>query len=337
VLSNTIVRENEIRFGMAPPWYVRTISTQSRLRLPQLFATTRSDNYYRDSATRDQFAAQTWALLHYLLFDPEMGKSGKLDVVIQAMSGGTASADAFRQAYGDFDPIELAYMRHVQKPILPYSRLRTEIKVPQSSFASRTLSDADSANTRAALLATMGRPAEARALVAEARKSGDAAAAYEVEALLAAREDNDAALKAALAKAEQQGTTNYYALYRLAVLELPQTPDAAAFATAEGRLRKAVELNAFHPGAHAMLARVLATGPPDKRAQAVPVAQKAVLLGPRDSFAHTALALSLWNVGERDAATARARAAVTVAQSDGQRQQAQQMLDFFLKNAAAPR
>src|SRR5215204_3510605 len=39
VLSNTIVRENEIRFGMAPPWYVRTISTQSRLRLVQLFTT----------------------------------------------------------------------------------------------------------------------------------------------------------------------------------------------------------------------------------------------------------------------------------------------------------
>ena len=42
VLSNTIVRENEIRFGMAPPWYVRTISAQSRLRLPQLFTTDRN-------------------------------------------------------------------------------------------------------------------------------------------------------------------------------------------------------------------------------------------------------------------------------------------------------
>jgi hypothetical protein len=337
VLSNTIVRENEIRFGMAPPWYVRTVSTRSRLRLPQLFATTRSDNYYRDPATRDQFDAQTWALLHYLLFDPEMGKSGKVDEVIRAVSSGTASVDAARQAFGDFEPIELAYMRHVQKPILPYSRLRTETKVAQSSFASRTLSDADSANARAALLATMGRSAEARALVAEARKSADAAGAYEVEALLAAREDNDAALKAALAKAEQQGTTNYYALYRLAVLELPPNPDAAASATAEGRLRKAVELNPFHPSAHAMLARVLATGPQEKRAQAVPLAQKAVLLGPRDSFTHTALALSLWNAGQRDAATARARAAVTVAQTDGQRQQAQQMLDFFLKNAAVAR
>jgi hypothetical protein len=334
VLSNTIVRENEIRFGMAPPWYLRTISSQSRLRLPQLFTTTRTDTYYRDSATRDQFAAQTWALLHYWLFDPEMGKSGKLDTVIRAMAEGTAALDAVRQAYGDLEPIELAYMRHVQKPILPYSRFKTETKVAQSSFSSRTLSDADSANARAALLAAMSRPAEARALLAEGRKAGEAAAGYDVEALLAARDDNNAAMKAALLKAEQLGTTNFYSLYRLALLEAPQNDDAAASAVAEARLRKVVELNALHVGAHATLANVLASGPAEKRAQAVPIAQQAVKLSPRDSFARSALARSLWNAGQRDAATGQARLAVTLAQSDRERQQAQQMLDFFVKNTA---
>jgi hypothetical protein len=337
VLSNTIVRENEIRFGMAPPWYVRTVTTRGRLRLPQLFTTDRTANYYRDPVSREQFAAQTWALLHYLLFDPEMGKSGKLDEVIRGVSSGASSVDAVRQAFGDAEPLELAYMRHVSKPIMPYSRLRTETRIAQSSFASRTLSAVDSANSRAALLAAMNRPVEARALVAEGRKTGDAAAGYEVEALLADREDNTAALKTALAKAEQLGTTNYYALFRLAMLELPQAPDAAASATAEARLRKAVDLNAFHHNSHAMLAQVLANGPAEKRAQAVPAAQAAVKLAPRDSFANGTLALALWNVGQREAAVARARLAVTLADSDARRQQAQQMLDFFLKNAAAPR
>jgi hypothetical protein len=220
---------------------------------------------------------------------------------------------------------------------MPYSRLKTETRIAQSSFASRTLSDADSANSRAALLAAMNRPVEARALVADARKASDAAGGYEVEALLADREDNDAALKAALAKAEQLGTTNYYALFRLAVLELPQNPDAAAAAAAEARLRKAVELNAFHHRSHAMLAQVLANGPVEKRAQAVPAAQTAVKLAPRDSFTNMALAMAWWGVGQRDAAIARARAAVTVADSDATRRQTQQMLDFFLKNATAPR
>ncbi|HEV8395403.1 MAG TPA: hypothetical protein VGQ37_14075 [Vicinamibacterales bacterium] len=337
VLSNTIVRENEIRFGMAPPWYIRTVSTQSRLRLPQLFTTTRDSSYYQNPATRDQFDAQTWALLHYLLFDPVIGKSGKLDVAIQAIASGTPSADAMRQAYGDFEPLEGAYtyMLHVRKELLPYSRLKTETRIAASAFSSRVLSDGDSANARAALHTAMGRPVEARALIVEARKGGESAAGYEVEALLAARDDDAAALKTALSKAEQFGTTNFYALYRLAVLEMPQDGNAAASAVAEARLRKAVELNAFHAGAHATLANVLASGPAEKRAQAIPIAQTAVKLAPRDSFVHAALARSLWNVGERDAALARARLAVTLAQNDAQRRQAQQMVDFFVKNAPA--
>jgi len=236
-------------------------------------------------------------LLHYLLFDPVMGKSGKLDAVIQAVATGTPSADAVRQAYGEFEPLEGAYMLHVRKALMPYSRLKTETKVTASSFSSRALSEGDSANARAALHAVMRRPVEARALIADARKSGDAAAGYEVEAMLADRDGDAAVRKAALVKAEQLGTTNFYALYRLALLELPQNGDAAASAVAEARLRKAVELNALYPGAHAALANVLATGPSQKRAQAVPVAQQAVKLAPRDSFANSALALSLWNVG----------------------------------------
>jgi hypothetical protein len=338
VLSNTIVRENEIRFGMAPPWYVQTVTTQSRLRLAQLFTTDRNSPYYRTPATREQFDAQTWALLHFLLFDPVLGKSGKLDVAIQAIAKGTPSVEAMQQAFGEFEPLEGAYMLHVRKPLLPYSRLKTETKVAASSFSSRALSDGDSASTRAALHAAMGRPVEAKALIAESRKGGEAPASYEVEALLADRDDNAAGLKAALAKAEELGTTNFYALYRLALLEMPRNGDAAASAVAERRLRKAVELNALHAGAHATLANVLATGPAEKRAQAIPEAQTAIKLAPRDWFSHSALALSLWNLGERDAAVARARLAVSLTQSEPQRRQAQQMLDFFVKNAAsAPR
>jgi len=335
ILSNTIVRQNEIRFGMAPPWYVQTVTTQSRLRLPQLFTTDRNSNYYQNPATREQFDAQTWALLHYLLFDPEMAKAGKLDVVIQAISKGTSSLDAMRQAYGDFEPIEGAYMQHVRKPLLPYSRLQSETKIAASSFSARVLADGDSAVARASLLAVMGRPVEARALVAEGRKGNELPGSYDVEAVLASQANDNAALKAALLKAEQLGTTNFYTLYRLAALELPQNPDAAASALAEKRLRRALELNASFPATHAMLANVLATGPPEKRAQAIPAAQQALRLAPRDFFANSAMALSLWNVGERNAAITRARLTVTLAQSDAQRQQAQEMLDFFVKNSAA--
>jgi hypothetical protein len=333
VLSNTIVREKEIRLGMAPPWYVRTMATESRLRLTQLLTMDDRAAYYRNPATRDQFDAQTWALTHYLLFGaPDL--SSKLDAVIKAVMAGTPSADAFQRTFGSFEPMEAAYLQHVRKQLIPYSRLKTETLIEAKAFGSRQLSDTDALMSRAALLAVMGRSADARALLADARRGGDPAAAYEVEGVLAAVDGDAGAMRAALAKAEERGSTNFYPYYQLGLAALGGDPSASDVATAERRLRKAVELNPFHAGAHAGLAIALSLGSDASRA--IPVAQKALALAPRDFFTRVASARAFWNAGQRDVATAQARAAVGLATGDGDRRQAREMLDAFLK-AAAPR
>ena len=335
VLSNTIVREKEIRLGMAPPWYVRTMSTESRLRLSQLLTMDSKAPYYRNPATRDQFDAQTWALTHYLLYGgPDL--AGKLDSVIQAVMAGTPSLDAFQKAFGsNLEPMEGAYLQHVRKQLIPYSRLKTETLIEAKAFASRPLPEADALTSRAALHAVMGRPVEAKALIAEARRGGDPPAAHEVEAVLAIVDGNADAMRSALAKAEERGSTNFYAYYQLGLRVLGDEPSASDVATAERRLRKAVELNPFHPGAHAGLAIALSLGSDEGRTRAIPVAQKALSLAPRDFFTRIAAARALWNAGQRDVATAQARAAITLATDDGDRRQAQQMLDAFVKAAAA--
>jgi hypothetical protein len=337
VLSNTIVRDNEIRLGMAPPWYVETMATASRLRLSQLLTTDDTSPYYRNPATRDYFDAQTWAVLHYLLFGaPDLG--AKLDATIRAVMAGTPSLDAFQRSFGPLEPIENAYMQHVRKPLIPYTRLKTETRIDAKAFTSRPLPEADALTSRAALHAVMGRAADARALIAEARRGGDPAGAHEAEALLAAVDGSADGMRAAMAKAEQLGSTNFFTYYRLALADLPQEPGAAELTVAERRLRKAVELNPFHSGAHAMLAVVLSIGPAEEgRARALPVAQKALALNPRDFFTRTATARAFWNAGQRDVATAQARAAVTLATNDDERKQAQEMVTAFVKEAAAPR
>jgi tetratricopeptide (TPR) repeat protein len=333
VMSNTIVREKEIRLGMAPPWYVRTMATESRLRLQQLLTMDDRAAYYRNPATRDHFDAQTWALTHYLLFGaPDL--SGRLDGVIKAVMAGTPSLDAFQQAFGPLEAMEAAYLQHVRKQLIPYSRLKTETLIEAKAFGSRPLPEADALMSRAALHAVTRRSVEAKALIAEARRGGDPAAAYEVEGVLAAVDGGAPAMRAALAKAEERGSTNFYTYYQLGLGALGNEPNASDVASAERRLRKAVELNPFHPGAHAGLAIALSLGSDPSRA--IPVAQKALSLAPRDFFTRVASARAFWNAGQRDVATAQARAAVGLATDDGDRRQAREMLDAFLK-AAAPR
>jgi hypothetical protein len=337
LLSNTIVRENEIRLGMAPPWYMRTISNESRLRLSQLFTMDASAPYYRDPATRGRFDAQAWAVVHYLLFgSPEL--SAKMDALIKGAIAGTPPLEAAQQALGDFDALEGAYMLHVRKELVPYTRLKTETKIAVSTFASREIPEVDALMARAALHAVTRRPDNARALLAEARKGADPAAGHEVEALLASFNDGGRdAIRASLSKAEQLGSTNFYTFYRLALIDLPERPDAEAIALAERRMQKAVELNPLHGGAHASLANIITMGPAQGRARALPLVQKAVTLEPGDFYTRATVARALWNAGQREVAMAQARAALGLATSDEERRSAQQMIDFFAKNAAAPR
>ena len=106
-------------------------------------------------------------------------------------------------------------------------------------------------------------------------------------------------------------------------------------ASAERRLRKAVELNPRHAPSHAGLAIALSLGTEQNRGRAVPVAQKALELAPRDFFTRLASARALWNAGQRDVATSQARAAVSLAADEDDRKRAQEMLGEFQKAAAA--
>jgi len=184
---------------------------------------------------------------------------------------GTPSTDAVQEAFGSLEVLENAYLLHVRKAIMPYVRLKTETRINAGAFAGRTLNDADAATARAALHAAMGRPVEARALVADARRAAE---------------------------------------------------------------QKAMTLNPFHASVHATLANVMSGGPTEGRARAVPIAQKAVTLAPGDSFVRLSLARALWSAGQRDIATAQARAALSLAKTDPQRRQAQEMIAFFEKSAA---
>jgi tetratricopeptide (TPR) repeat protein len=180
----------------------------------------------------------------------------------------------------------------------------------------------------------MGRPAEARALVAEARKGAPPpVASYEVEAGLLDRDGKTQDAMAALVKAEEMGSTNFYAHLLLARLTLRGTPDTAAWSAAEKRLRRAVELNDAYAPSLILLANVLVQ---QRQAQpAIEFATRAARLEPQDPDGRLALARALWAASRQADAMGHARAALLLTRTPDERQRAQELIDFLAK--AAPR
>src|SRR5262245_47897673 len=68
VMSNTIVRDTFIRIGPPIPYHIQRLRDRSRMTLDELATTTRASGVFADADRMRGFDAQSWALVHYLMF-----------------------------------------------------------------------------------------------------------------------------------------------------------------------------------------------------------------------------------------------------------------------------
>ena len=334
VLSNSVVREKEIRFGLPIPDLLRVIRQDSRLKLTDLFLVDRRSKYYTDDFSRSRFDAQSWALVHYLLLAEDAEQRGHVNQLSTLLLAGKSSADAIAQVYGSIDAVDQGYIRHVNKSLLPYSRLQVDTNIDKEKYPVRVLSPADSEAERAGFLTSTGRQAEGHALLEQARhEKADLARIAEIDAEALDRDQKieDAAL--GYKRALELGSRNFYACYRLARLTLNTRSDASALTIAHDLLAKSIELNDAYAPSHAYLAWVMIReGAP---AGAFNVAQRAVTLEPAESSYRLLFAQVLQRMARLDDARTLAQTAVEVAKTDQERQEARALLDELNRPRAA--
>jgi tetratricopeptide (TPR) repeat protein len=335
VLANAIVRDDELRFGLSVPSYHSSLVNEGRLRLPELLTMTVSSPYYTSGSTRGQFDAQSWGLVHYMLFARAEDRVDRVNAVAKLLLGGRPSVAALEEVYGSMRTLEVDYIQYLKKPIFPYSRLKAETRIVAKDFAARSIGDPEALAARAGFHVAMNRPVDARALIAEGRKTAmPAVAGFEAEAMLLDREGKRDDALAAFLKAEELRSENFFVHYRLATLTFPATPTAESLAPLETRLRRAVELNDAYSASLGLLANILVTR--NQAEAALVFAKRAATLEPGDAPARAAFARALWAGGQRPEAMGHARAALSLAQDDAQRRQVQELIDFFTRSAAAP-
>jgi tetratricopeptide (TPR) repeat protein len=263
--------------------------------------------------------------MHYLLYEASVEQPELVTKMTKLLLDGRPSLDAVRETFGGVDALEIAYLKHVNKPLMQYAQAKIETKIDAKSFIARTLSPASAATVRAGLHVAFNRPAEARALLAEARKIDAASAqSYDVEGQLLDSEGKPAEAQTAFEKAEQLKSENFYTYFRLAGLTWPQkagSPDT------ERRLRQAVALNDAHAPAYAMLAEALVVS--QHAADALEPAKRAVTLEPGKTQPRLALARVERAIMNRPVARALARSASAAARTDEERQQAKELIEFF--------
>ena len=327
VLSNTIVKDAVIEFGAPIPWHLQYLRDGQQLRLQELVSVTSGALELKSGEGLTRFDAQAWAFVHFLMFADNAARAPKLNQFFRLVTSGTAADVALAEAIGSIRQLESDFNGYVQRSVFQFARLNVDASVKRDTFAERALPPAEAASALALFHAAMRRPVEARAAIAEARKSGAPAPdSYFAEALLLRGEDKASEAQAALTRAIAEGTTNALAYVELARLQWRPEADRTALAEREKLLTRAVTLNPQYAWAFAMLADVHSLM---EAGDAFDLAARAVKLEPSEPEHRLTAARILARLGRHADALRTIEAALKLPANDDVRQRAQELRQWI--------
>ena len=84
----------------APTIRYRLLRSQTLIPMPEML-TANDRTFMKDQQREELFYAESWAMVHYMAFGPNMGGGAKLNAFMNLLEKGTPQPEAFRQAFGD--------------------------------------------------------------------------------------------------------------------------------------------------------------------------------------------------------------------------------------------
>ncbi len=259
VISNTLVRNNEIQLGRVLPQHLNYLRARGRMPLKEVVSiVTGADPRFDQPGFLQAVDAHAWAFVHFLIWADQGAHHAGLNQYIAGVLQGADPVTSVAATLGDVARFDTAFNVYVNRDLFGFTKFETSAKLSREGFEARDLPAAESATVRAAFHVAMGRPAEAKTLAAEAQTLEPAGVADEVAALLADRDDRDDDLRASLENAVGQRYASWYVPYRLATL-LPTTQGSTASERIESLLTRATALNPNADAAWAYLGDVMAT------------------------------------------------------------------------------
>lgn len=329
VMSNILVRDDQVQVGRVLPQHLERLRTRSRMTLKEVLAFENTRGVPLD--TLEALDAHAWAFVHFLAFAEAGANAPLLDAYVRAVLSGGDPATSLATTIGDVARFERPFAVYVGRALFGYVRIDIAARITREGLSVRQMPAGESAAVRASFHVAMQRPAEARALMAEADKAGPDGIADEARALAAEAEGRDDELTALLERAVTRPTASWYAPYRLATrLTTRGTP---ALERIETLLLQATSTHASADAAWAYLGEVQAALGRDDAAMAS--VQRAIALRPAWSGHRVSLARVLWRLDRRPDALRAAGSARAMARTASEREDAQRMLADLAKAANA--
>lgn len=165
----TRFQEHKIYVGAPPPSY-RRMPSGTLIPIETLIGVDHSSPYYHNEDKVYQFYAESWALVHFLMFGPGMEGGKRLNQFSALLQQGTEQKKAFQQVFGDFKQMDRALDAYLSKLAFQTGVLPDPPHIDEKSFNTRTMSLAETEAELGGFHLWTHDLADARALVEQALK-----------------------------------------------------------------------------------------------------------------------------------------------------------------------
>src|SRR5258708_36506766 len=99
----------------APPASSRRMPAGTLIPIETLISVDYASPYVHNEDKVDQFYAESWALVHFLMFGPGMDGGKRLNQFSALLQQGTEQKKAFQQVFGDFKEMDRALDAYLSK------------------------------------------------------------------------------------------------------------------------------------------------------------------------------------------------------------------------------
>ena len=279
--GNSTLGEKEVKTGTIDSGHLYLLNQSKLIPIETLLEVEYNSPYYNETNRASVFYAESWAMVHYLLMNPEARQKELLKNFLSSWQNSGDQVKAAREAFGD--------LKQFGKKIEAYSRqARFQIgivKIGQEAasknYAVRSLSSAEVLASRGDFFGHHNRLDQALPVLEEATKMEPTLAmAREALGYCQYRRRQIEEADKDMTEAIKLGTRDFAAHYFHGMLLLQKgdfSPEIAKEAT--GSLEKAIQLNPEFAPAFEELAHLYSISPETQK-QAVNAAIKAVQLDP---------------------------------------------------------
>ncbi len=299
LFANSAIHEKDVEYGKPSPYHLQILQTSRLIPIEALMTADANSPFYNEQNHASVFYAESWAIVHYLMLDPEARKRQLLGNFLTAWDATGDQVASAKKAFGDLNKFSVAMESYARQHSFYYGRIKIALHADPKSYASRSLSPAEVAAQESIFFIQHRRMKEA-ASSADAALAADPnlGLAHEARGILAFHEQDYPGADKELSRSLELDPKSYIALYYEAQARMRAGMTSYAdLPVVTGYLEKAVALNPQFAPAYAVLSNFYSFHP-ETREKALATGKKATELEPGNLNYAISYGYVLVNVGD---------------------------------------